>query len=101
MDSNILVSLSVIGGLLVGVAGSYLYSILKNRPDFYTLQEMARAAVEAAEQMYKQGTNSEKLDYASKRLSEMLKTYGWNVPSDLIRALIEQAVSILNRKQNK
>lgn len=55
---------------------------------YENVSTMAKVAVYAAEQMYKNGTNKEKLAYAVK----LLASYGYDLDEAALRSTIEKAV---------
>lgn len=62
---------------------------------FENLNAAARVAVYAAEQIFNNGDNAKKLDYAVQRVTSA----GFDLNADVIRAAVEQAVYELKAEQ--
>lgn len=96
MDQELLNLVYAAVGIAVALIGNFAWGKLKQRADYYEIEEMARRIVAAAQQQW--GTdNEQKLAYAVHQLGEWVRSKGWNIGDDLIRMFVEQAVFYLKQ----
>jgi len=99
LDAGLIDLLFVVGGAALALIGNWLWGLAKARPDYDEIEAMTKRMVEAAQQMWHLD-NEEKYEFVTDKLSDWLKTKGWNISPDLINVFIESAVRLLRREES-
>lgn len=98
VDSGLIELLYVAGGAAFAFLASFVFELLKRRPDYDEIEKMTTRMVEAAQQMWEL-TNEEKYVYVTQALSKWLKAKGWDISPELIQVFIESSVRLLRREE--
>lgn len=96
--------LSILYAVVTGLA-SYIALVIKNLykryADDQTKKDVIKTVVKGIEQLYKDLTGEEKLDFAVDNASEILQNKGITVSALELRMMIESAVGEFNDVFNK
>ena len=99
------VTLLVVGLIAVAVVGYLLYvahafGAQKAQTQFVKLTNIIRTVVNQADAIGSM-TNEQKYKFVSDEVSYTLDDWGWKVPPEVVRQMIEGAVDIIHKAQDK
>lgn len=89
--------LAMVAYIIFGAVAMFVKSLANKAFNTEVKQNLAKTAVQAVEQMYKDIHGEEKLTAAMKLLSESLKEYNINISTSEMKLLLEAAVGEFNR----